>query len=788
MVRRTFIILIVFSSLFPVTVQAQEFILSGIVYDSLTTEVLSGANMVIEPDKRMFVTDDQGQFSIRVKKGTIALTISYVGYRTETRMLNIKKNLYLEINLVPGKELDELIFTDSLHREPEQQINRTIMPVEKIQSLPVILSEPDVLKALQLMPGVQSGLEGTAGIHVRGGSPDQNLILLDQVPVYNNSHLFGIFSSFNPGSLANVELYKGGFPARYGGRLSSVIDIESRTGDFKKYKAQGSIGLISSNLTVSGPVRKDKTSFMIGFRRSYLDLFTSSLSRIFSHNKNAIGYYIQDLNGKFTWEINMKQNFYINAYHSLDNGFLKNENHNFLEYIKTKTDDLQNYRLQWGNFMLSSGLRSQWSDKLQTDFLIGFNRYKYQFTENTIHSQVSDSVTSDFYKRLNDFTRVRDLLFKANGTYRPVGSHILHFGIGLTGHYFTPENLDFNSDIEEDYHIESDKINSLEGNAFVEDEIAFKNKSVLNVGLRGSAYLVNGRSYGSLEPRIMADVVLAEGWHVNASYTHMTQYLHLLSNTSIDIATDQWVPVTERVKPQRSVQGTAGILKEFNDHYTISLEGYYKKLYNVIDYKEGAQVFDPSIDWQDQVETGNGKAYGLEFFLQKKQGRFTGWLSYTLSRSFRQFDHLNSGKTFPYKYDRIHDFSVTGTYKLSHKIEISANWLFATGIAYTQPYYLYAPNRDIPNLNIYGYNGAIMYGGKNAARYPDFHRLDLSIQFKKEKKWGERAWVFSLINVYNRKNPFFVWIATDDYTRQKRLYKYSFLQMVPSVSYRFIFK
>jgi len=661
------------------------------------------------------------------------------------------------------------------------------------------------LKVLQLLPGVQSGGEGQNGLYVRGGSPDQNLILLDGVPVYNASHLFGFFSVFNADAIKNVTLIKGGFPARYGGRLSSIIDISMKEGNMKSYHGAASIGLISSKMMFEGPIVKDKSSFAVSGRRTYIDL----LARPFIKNalsdgdgsSGLFGYYFYDLNAKVNWRFSDKDRVFLSFYSGKDPfSFTYNDVDPDVYESEISTS------LEWGN--LTSALRWNhvWSPKLfsnttltysQYDFGtgIGLSSVDYIETNNTDISTAYGSGIDDFAAKI-DFD------------YLPSPNHFIRFGVSGIYHTFKPgeTTLEFKLISDDgafviDTTLGQDKVNALEYAAYVEDDMKIGDFLKLNLGLHYSLYQVEDNNYQSLQPRVSANFRLPGDIALKASYATMQQYLQFLTSESVGLPWDQWMPTTELVKPQKSWQTAIGLAKTFNDKYEVSIEGYYKEMQNVTAFKEGTGQFDLK-PWEELVTQGQGKSYGGELFLQKKTGRFTGWLGYTLSWTSRQFDDKNGGKWYPYKYDRRHDISVVGSYKILKNLDISATWVYGTGNAYSLAnstfYSYYYPDmpytKDLKLNGPYYFSESQSFRNRNEFRMPAYHRFDIGLDFHINRKKYKSTWSLGAYNAYNRSNPFFLNVETDyqynedgTYERKTVLKQYSIFPIIPSIAYRIEF-
>lgn len=778
---------------------AQSYTISGYVEDSRSGEKLIGANIY---DKRTYkgtVTNSYGFFSLTLPKDSVEIIISYVGYRQQSLPVFLDENISINFEISPSVDLKEVEITSSQSEkiQEQSQMSSIMVPMEQIKNLPVFFGEKDVLKILQLLPGVKSGGEGSSGIYVRGGGPDQNLILLDGVPVYNVAHLFGFFSVFNPDAINSVQLIKGGFPARYGGRLSSVIDIRMKEGNAKKFQAEGSIGIVASKLTVEGPIYKDKTSFIVSARRTYIDLLARPLIRMASKRAGAsdltAGYFFYDLNSKINHKFSEKSRLFLSAYLGNDKFYFKNKN----EYTQNnvKYTDEEAAGIKWGNITTSLRWNYIISNKLFSNSTLTYSRYRFltEFGNETV-SENNHSTSTDKFN-FSYFSGIYDVGGKIDLDFLPNPNHYIRFGGGDVYHTFTPgvntfKSSSSNSSIDTTFG--SDMIYANEFYSFAEDDIKIGARLKVNPGLHFSGFFVKDTTYFSFQPRFSARFLLNENLSVKAAYTQMMQYLHLLSSATIGLPMDLWLPVTDRVIPQQSVQYAAGLAYTLKN-YEISLEGYYKTMENLIEYKEGASFFGSNTNWQDKVERGKGWSYGSELLIQKQVGKFSGWIGYTLSWAMRQFDNLNFGEPYFYHYDRRHDVSIALTYKFNDRVDAGLVWVYGTGNAVTLPTERYISPDELNGNKYfggYGDNTIENFEKRNDYRMAPYHRLDLSVNLKKEKefrehKW-ERTWSFGLYNAYSRKNPFYLYFSNDN-QGNRVLKQVSLFPVIPFVSWGFRF-
>lgn len=761
-------ILLLLTFLMPLAVWAQQVTISGYVTEKKSGERLIGATVFI-PEKNIgTATNAFGFYSITMQADDIKLKASYIGYATFSKEISLKQNTTLNIELESAKEMKEVVITgkkDAIHERT--QMSSIDLPIQTIKSLPAFLGEVDVLKAIQLLPGVQAGNEGSSGFYVRGGGPDQNLILLDGVPVYNASHLFGFFSVFNADAIRSVELVKGGFPARYGGRLSSVLDINMKEGNKNKLHGEGGIGLIASRLTLEGPIQKGKSSFMISGRRTYYDI----IAKPFIKGNFKGGYYFYDLNGKVNFKLTKKDHLYISGYLGDDKFYAKQKQEDGSSLSSSFNTDLK-----WGNITTVARWNHQYNNKLFGNLTAYYSQYRFIVSTQT--KSTFSGANDEFYLKYS--SGINDKAVKYDFDYIPHPNHYVKAGVGYVNHTYKPgaqQTRVAAAGFKQDTTIATKDINAGEIDAYIEDDIKISSKLKANLGVHWTGFMVQDKFYHAIQPRVSARYLINDKLSAKASFVQMNQFIHLLTNSSIGLPTDLWVPVTARVPMQKSYQVAAGLAYTHFTGIEVSLEGYYKTMDNVLEYKEGASFFNPGSNWEDKVEIGKGKSYGGELFFQKKKGRVTGLMGYTLSWTKRQFDNLNGGKEFPYRYDRRHDFKIAAIYELAKNVEVSAEWIYGTGNAITLPVGYYT-GPDGSNVQV--------YGDRNGYRMPAYHRADISIKFSKQRKNWERAWVISAYNVYNRRNPFYIYSSTNN--QGNAVFKQmSLFPIIPSISYQFKF-
>ncbi|WP_291963627.1 TonB-dependent receptor [Maribacter sp.] len=762
-----------------------NFTISGYITESGSGENLLGASIYVPELKRGTTTNDYGFYSLSLPKGKHTVYISTIGYTTIIKEIDINNDLSLNITLeTDTQSLDEVtVSADSKVKESKvTQMSKIQINPSTVADIPALLGEKDVLKTLQLLPGIQAGSEGSSGFFVRGGTPDQNLIILDDAVVYNSNHLFGFFSVFNGDAIKSVEAFKGGFPARFGGRLSSVIKIDMKDGNKEKISGKVNIGLISSSMLLEGPINKGKTSFIFSGRRTYADVLAQPF---LSEENGKGGYYFADLNFKIHHIFSEKDKLYWSNYYGRDK---------FYSSFKDQFTD-EKVKLGWGNITSTLRWNHQLNDKLFANTSLIYSNYDFNISDEYTDTY-DDNVVEYLFKTSSG---IEDLTLKSSFDYYPNSKNTLRFGAEITNHSFTPQRVLLKDTYAENID-KTEELNSLEGALYIEDDWKITDKLRSSLGLRLSYFNYNNTNYINPETRLGLSYSLKPDLALKASYAKMNQYIHLLSSSGIGLPTDLWVSSTDNVKPQTSQQFAVGIAKDFFEKdYSLSLEGYYKNMNDIIAYKEGASFLaldnlesGADLDWEENITAGEGWAYGAEILFRKQTGKLTGWLGYTLSWSERQFDELNFGNKFYDRYDRRHDISAVGIYKPSDRFTFSATWVLSTGNNYTLP-------------NLQRIEGTFPIGGsnyfnrgvqdittqRNNFRGETSHRLDLGWQFHKKKKKGrERTWAISLYNAYARQNPFIYTVDTKypnyndpNGTEEKELTRTSVLILIPSVNY-----
>ncbi len=771
---------------------------SGTVTDSLTGETLIGATVLDEGSGKGSVTNAYGRYSLTLKGDSATLRISYIGYRPQEHRIAIGGNCQLSVRLQPALELHEVRVTaDRVNGPKVSQMSAIEVPAEQIRLVPVIFGESDVLKAIQLLPGVQSGTEGMSGIYVRGGGPDQNLFLLDGIPLYNVNHLGGFFSAFNGDAVKNITLYKGSFPGRFSGRISSVLDIATNNGNDKEWHGSASVGLIAAKVNVEGPIIKEKTTLSASLRRTYGDLLLRPILWTVAASEPDIaglsaGYYFYDLNVKVTHKFSDRSRLYATWYSGDDEAYTRvkisdSYSNDYKEYMKLSW--------RWGNMAAAVRWNYELNQKLFMNVSGSYTRYRQRLSLGVEEEWMEYGRWYDDEIEMGINSGINDLAARADFDYAPSPDHAVKFGGVLTHHTFVPQvqsaRVRYTDEPSIDTTFGESRVHANELTAYIEDDWSITDALKINGGVALTGFAVDGRFYPSVQPRLSGRFLLMDDLSVKAGYSYMTQYMHLLSNSNISLPTDLWVPVTARIEPMNSHQVAAGVFYNWKNFIDFSIEGYYKWMNNLLEYKPGSTFLGSSVGWEDMVCSGRGWAYGLEFLAQKSVGQITGWFGYTWSRTMRLFDtpgeELNNGEPFPAKYDRIHDISITVQYKPDDTFDAGVTWVYSTGNTAT------LAMQEIDGGGESYRSGIDFVESRNNFRLPAYHRMDVSVNFHKKKKHGVRTWNISVYNLYNRQNPFIIYPKTSErYDGHGTQYSTSLMQrslfpILPSVSYIYKF-
>lgn len=772
---------------------AQDVIVSGHIKEKGSGEALPYAHIAVPGYNIGSHSNVHGFFSIKLPQNhSLLLIITAIGYTRDSVWLHTDKNIELALNLVPSVHLLSGITIDSKSDIDLGSISPRNMDIKFVKTAPALMGEKDVFKTLQLLPGVQTQTEGFNALYVRGGDPSQNLILLDEAPIYNANHIFGLFSPFNGDAIKNLSFWKGGFPARYGDRASSVIDLQMKDGNIEEYHGEGGIGLISSRFTFEGPLVKDRSSFLVSTRRTYLDLFT----RPFMSDDNVAAYRFYDFNFKINYQLDSKNRIYVSS-------FLGNDKLIISEEVARQSSNFSSKSLmQWGNKTGTIRWHHIPNQKIFMNITLLYSNFN-NVLEDMYKSQVDNPLNkhSIFSSSINDFSTKLDIDFFASN------SHTIKTGISSTHHSYKPFDLVEKINVGSINTTVFPKYWTIENAIYAEDTWQPTEKTQFNFGLRASSLIADDDFYFNLAPRVNLAQSIWGGYLIGASYTSTYQYVHLLSNTGVGLSSDLWVPASKDAPPQRSKQFTIGLSKDFvKAGLKVSLEGYRKYMDNIVNYQEGANFLeltdnDQNFNWKDKIAIGTGTSFGTEFQIQKNSGRLTGWLAYTIAWTSHQFDEINNGRPFYPVFDSRHNIGVLALFKASNRISISGSWSYHSGNALSVPsgfYYAnfsdgFAPGTTYKDgMIVVNTSSAYIelvpyYGAKNNFRADPFHRLDVSTSFSKEKKRWVRYWEFGIFNLYSRQNPFYYYIERkNDFVNNGQrivLKKKSLFPIVPSISY-----
>lgn len=744
-----------------------KFTVNGTVKQRSSGESLIGASItVVEKPSVGVITNEYGFYSLSLPQGNYTLLVSYIGYNQELIPIALNSDLKLNIGLVDEVVLQEVVISSKRNDEnlTTPAMGTEVLDMKTAAKIPVVFGEKDLVKTIQLMPGVKSNGEGSNGFSVRGGATDQNLILLDEAPVYNASHLLGIFSTFNSDAVKDATIIKGNSPPHFGGRLSSVLDVKMKEGNSNDYKVSGGIGLISSRLTVEGPIQKEKSSFIISGRRTYADLF----ARLSSDFKD-VQLYFYDLNAKANLEINSKNKIYFSGY-----------------FGKDVLDVSGLFGSTWGNSTGTLRWNSLINSKLFSNTSFIYSNYDFNVGFKSDGSEI------------NTNSNIKDLNLKQDFSFYPNSRNTIRFGFNVIQHTISPSKA-------EGTDIISDKKSrkSLENAVYLSNSFEASDKINIDYGVRVSLYSVLGgdvynvyrnneiiqsivldkgevgKTYYNLEPRLSMNYMISNTASLKVGYARNTQSLHLMSNSTGGSPTDQWIGNSYNIKPEIADQVSLGFSKNFKDNaIELNAETYYKSMQHQIDYRDGADI-NTVPDIESELLFGKGRAYGLEILLKKKEGKLTGWIGYTLSKTERKIDGINNNDWYNAKQDRTHDLSIVGIYDLSSRWTVSGTFIYTTGNAVTFPTGKYMLN----DMLIY------QYGRRNADRMPDTHRFDISFTYERpSKRKYQSSWSFGIYNAYGRKNPYSITFEENKDNPQKiDAVQTSLFQWVPSVTYNFKF-
>jgi hypothetical protein len=782
--------------LFAFSAGAQSIIIKGDVSDESGSPI-PFAYVVDNISKKGTSADEAGNFNLELTKGNVNIMASFIGLEKSNLRFFASRDTAIHLVCRNSKNLLQVeIISDRAGSAVDRiQMSSVSLDAEQIKQMPSLFGEADLIRTLTFLPGVSNGNEGNMGFYVRGGSSDQNLILMDGVPLYNASHILGFFSLFNPETMKNVNLIKGGFPARFGGRLASVTEVGMKQGDNQKFSLEGGIGLLTAKATIQGPIWKGKTSFLVAGRSAYINLLAKPILQLMNKNKSGSsieekiypGFSFFDLNLNIQHIFNNKTRIWSTNYWGRDRIDSRVENPK-----NNKTGNFV-FDMNWQTRIGSLNLEHRFRDNLKLFATAAYTDFDYRTQQANIDVFKSDNSIQGTVN--NYFSRIRDVNLKTMLQWNPWKGNLFRFGVGAIYHDFLSDanivkTTKFPGKSRPDDN--ADRVFATEYNAFVEDEINIANRVKLGVGVHLGTYRLPTKWFWNIQPRVAANVIITENWSLKASYAQMMQPMHMLTNYGIGLPTDLWVPATTRFAPQQSYDGAAGIQAVYDimgSPFEFSVEGFYRESKNVLEYKDGAGFSGSETHWEDLVEQGKGQSYGMEVFIQKKGKVVSGWIGYTLSWSWRKFDNINGGEKFPYRYDRRHGINVVINVKLPKNISLTATWLYGSGNAITLPtteYYGAYPFLDYTASNEVTNSYAQDVSKRNNFRMQAYHRMDLGLNFHKQKKWGTRTWSVGIYNVYSRQNPYLYFIDQGD-NGLKSLQKLSLFPVIPTVSYNFKF-
>ncbi len=779
--------------IFPLFLYSQKITISGYISDDKTGESLINANVIDSIGQNGSASNKFGFYTIQLKQNTTYyLKYSYVGYKSIIIKFIAYTDSIINVKLTSGTLLDQIniIYSNGKKLEEKAEISKVNIPIDKIKLLPNITGEPDILKAYQLLPGIQSGSEGNNGLYVRGGTPDENLFLLDDVPLYNVSHLGGLFSVFDPSMVKSIDLYKGGFPARYGGRISSVVDIRNKEGNLNSFDGEIGFSFLLTKIFIEGPIKKNKASFAFSVRRCNLDVYSFLFNNLTS-NPSIPGYTFYDINFKANYKFSQTDRLFLSLYYGRDD-YYYTEN--------TTNEGIKSYGLsdlKWGNSAASMRWLHILNNKIFNNLTFGYTKYVYENNNLFTSTNLTDnSALTDQYQIQSS---ISNLLIKSDIEI-PINQNSIKFGGMFSKNIYIPSYTSYSQKLS--FHgVDSmlvspappSTLNSSEFYAYTEFNYNITQKISGNIGFRAGYYLVDSSKYSFFEPRIIINYMFLPSYSIKVSYCNMDQTIHLLTNSGTGLPSDIWVPSTSIIKPEVSHQITIGFVHTTLKEIEFVIEAYYKTENNLIEYKDGALIFDNLGSWENRVDYGGtGKIKGIEFLATKKTGKLTGWIGYTLSDNTRNFKDLNNGNDYPFKYDERHNISIVGNYMFSKKFFLSATWVYHTGDAITLPSekyvlinanYYYASN---PIDNSVIYNDVYIYSEKNGYRMPDYHRLDIGLNYTKLKRHGISIWTIGVYNAYNRQNAYYLYFKPTS-NGQLGLYQQSLFPILINFGYTFKF-
>lgn len=793
--KKNSLVITLMLALFSISSHAQyKATLSGFVTDAETREVLINATIADISNYVGVVTNNYGFYSLK-NNGANELQIecSYVGYQPQVIKINLLRDTVVNFQLKRGIEINEIVVTSEHRSRYQNQPSTGVIEMEAsmVKKLPTLLGEADLARMLQLMPGVQSGKEGSGGLYVRGGTNDQNLVLLDGMPVYNANHIGGFISIFNPSAINHVKMYKGGFPAKYGGRLSSILDINMKNGNMQNKEGNFTMGTLTSSFSYECPIIKDTSSLLIAGRRTVYDLFVTAYNYMDTNGESNGGYNLWDINVKYNKILANGSRIFYSFYKGRDKVYRSSRDKSEEDGVIYKYT--QKYSNSWGNTTASVRLNKIYGQKVFANYTLGVANFNYQINEKMnakSRGEIVGQSKSLFISSITDYS------FLADYEYLIDKNHFLQFGAQSTIHHFSPsentmsrtENIATSYDSvwgAEDIYVPDISL-------YLSDQYQITPKLSADLGLRLSTFFVEDKPIVKLEPRIVGNYTLSDNASLKFSFSKMSQFTHLISTSDQSFPSDFWLPSTTTIVPEESTQLSFGaFMKAKKKHeYEFSVDLYYKKLEHLVELKGGTSFIQSSSDWANQIlSNGNGYVYGSEFLIEKTTGKTTGWVAYTISKNMRKFDEVDNGRWYPFRYDRRHELSIVLNHEINDHVNFSAVWVFMSGEAATLAQYKYIMNtlQFDGEKDIYaGYGEAYYYNGRNAFRTPPYHRLDINFNFVKEMYYGTRTWSIGLYNAYNKYNPYYLYMGKNS-KGEPKLYSFTFFPIMPSISYSYKF-
>lgn len=790
----------------PKAPRARRVTLSGYVTDAASGETLIGAGIL--SGQSGTVTNEFGYYSLTLPAGPTQLQIAYIGFDPLRLELDLQRDTTLNFALTGNAELEAARIVSRKDAGLQSAYPGSMeIPLRQVQATPALLGEADVLKSLQLLPGIQSGMQGFTGLHVRGGGPEENLVMLDGVPIYGINHLLGLFSVFQPEAVKDITLFKGAFPARYGGRISSIVDVRTREGNMKETTGSFTIGTTSERFHIEGPIVKDRLSYSVSARALHSLLVSPFLALAMKNSEEKGNFFYYDLNARLSWIAGERDRIYLILYHGNDHLRVDGK----YEYVNPQITERDRTILNatWGNTVAALRWNHLSGNRLHISTTASFNRYGTGMILDDDLQRIAETVQNQIFNIRYD-GGIRDLGIRTDFDWTPSPAHLIKFGAGWTHHLYRPAVMDVTEKSDDDASntyrlVDNDRYPGMESFFYAEDNISLGEHLFLNPGVHLAWFRTQGRNYLSLQPRLSGRYAPGGGWSVKAGYARMAQYVHQLTASTLTLPLDLWVPITANIPPVTSDQYTVGLYWEGLPGWEFSIEAYLKQMDHLLAYRDGSLLILNSNRWEEQIAIGSGRARGIEFYAAKTRGKTTGSLSYTLSKSTRIFPDgsINLGREFPDKYDRRHTVNLFVNHRFSEKVELSAHWTFATGGTASLP----LRKTEIPDYSSsasqrgdyvpHAATTAVDYAqGRNNYRLPPSHRLNLTLNLHRRTRRGNEAlWTFTLYNAYNAMNPDLVVFWEDrNWNQEERHYDYrqylrvlTYLPIMPSVSYTYNF-